>query len=468
MKKAIKFSSSDPDFRKNQIASKSGIQKIGTSLCKITLFVIFSCSLFTSQSQAQHVRIFNTENSGLPNNEVTSIAIDAQGIKWFGTNDGQVAKFDGINWTVYNNTNSILPVNYPITSITIDKQNNKWIGTYLIYSDPNGLVIGTDGGLFKFDDSNWTIYNNTNSGLPNNSISAISVDKDGNKWIATRNGLAKFDNLHWTVYNKDNSELPNDEVTAITIDGLGNKWIGTSIGAVAKFNDSNWTVYNSSLPRINGINSIAIDDEGKKWFGGTSDWHLGLNGGGLAVFDDTNWAFYNSDNSSLPYNSVTAIAIDGLGNKWLGTYLPELYFYGGVVKFDGTNWVIYEGTNSVLPVDYIYSIVIDDKGNKWFGTWLSGVVVYNENGLTTGLNDKLTETSDDYHVYPNPAKDFVTVDGLQTGTIEIFNSVGVILIKSEVQGTLKKLDISNLPGGIYTIRATTNDIVLAKKFVKEY
>ena len=48
-------------------------------LCKIVFSIIFSCYLFALQSQAQQVKVFNAENSGLPNNEITAMAIDAQG-----------------------------------------------------------------------------------------------------------------------------------------------------------------------------------------------------------------------------------------------------------------------------------------------------------------------------------------------------------------------------------------------------
>lgn len=467
MKKNLKKLRRSQNYWNNQTDLKSGQWKRGTLLYKIALSVVFSCNIFTLQLQAQQVRIFNTDNSGLPNNDVTSIAIDAQGNKWFGTYDGQVAKFDGINWTVYNNTNSILPANYPITSIVIDKQNNKWIGTYLSYYYANEPVIGTNGGLIKFDDSNWTIYNSTNSGLPSNSISAISVDSAGNKWIATRKGLAKFDDTNWTIFNEANSGLPDNIITAIKIDESGNKWIGTNNGAVIKLDETN-RVVSKFFPKINEITSIAIDNQGNKWVGGTSDWNFGLNGGGLAVFDDESWSVYNSTNSELPYNSITAIAIDKQGNKWMGTYLPELFFYGGIVKFDGTNWVFYDGTNSVLPEDYIYSIVIDDYGNKWFGTWVSGVIVYNENAITTSSKDNITAQTDDFIIYPNPAKDFISIEGLQSGTLEIFNSSGSVLRNFEVDGMLTKVDISNLPNGMYSIRVTTNDKIFAKKFIKSY
>jgi ligand-binding sensor domain-containing protein len=48
-------------------------------------------------------------------------------------------------------------------------------------------------------------------------------------------GFAKFDGVNWTVYNTSNSGLPNNRIWAIAIDGQGNKWIGTYGGGLAKF-----------------------------------------------------------------------------------------------------------------------------------------------------------------------------------------------------------------------------------------
>jgi ligand-binding sensor domain-containing protein len=63
----------------------------------------------------------------------------------------------------------------------------------------------------------------------------------------------------------------------------------------------------------------------------------------------------------LPDNRVYAIAIDGQGNKWIGTR-------GGLVKFDGVNWTVYNTSNSGLPDNYVRAIAIDGQGNKWIGT----------------------------------------------------------------------------------------------------
>ena len=258
---------------------------------------------------------------------------------------------DTTSWTVYNTSNSSLPDNW-VSSIAIDGSGNKWIGTH--------------GGVAKFDGANWTMYNTINSGLPDNSVSSITIDSSGNKWIGTGSGVAKFDGTNWTVYNTINSSLPDNVVSSIALDFSGNKWIGTRLG-LAKFDGTNWTVYdksNSGLP-ANMVQSIAIDNAGIgcEWIG-TAD-------SGLAKFEETNWTVYNTSNSGLPNNRVCAIAIDGLGNTWIGTD-------GGITIFDGTNWTVYNSTNSDLPNNWVQSITIDNSRNKWIGTGGGGLAIFDE------------------------------------------------------------------------------------------
>jgi sugar lactone lactonase YvrE len=158
----------------------------------------------------------------LPSNYVNAIAIDGQGNKWIGTWDGGLAKFDGVNWTVYNTSNSGLPDNY-VFAIAIDGQGNKW--------------IGTNSGLVKFDGVNWSLYNTSNSKLPSNFVYAIAIDEQGNKWIGTNRGLTKFDGANWTIYNTSNSKLPSNNILGLFIDRQGNKWISTEGSKVALFRE---------------------------------------------------------------------------------------------------------------------------------------------------------------------------------------------------------------------------------------
>jgi hypothetical protein len=141
-------------------------------------------------------------------------------------------------------------------------------------------------------------------------------------------------------------------------------WVGTT-GGLVKLNKSTgefivYDMWNSKLPD-NQVTAIAIDGWGNKWIGTLVK--------GLAKFDGVRWTVYNTSNSGLPYNDVWAIAIDGQGNKWIGTY-------GGLAKFDGVNWTVYNTSNSGLPSNYVFAIAIDGQGNKWIGTYGGGLAKF--------------------------------------------------------------------------------------------
>jgi hypothetical protein len=95
-----------------------------------------------------------------------------------GTYAHGLIKFDDINWTTYKTSNSGIPNNW-VNAVAIDANNNKWLAT-----------LG--GGIAKFDGTIWTVYNSTNSGLPDNWLNTMTIDANGNKWIATNKGLAVF------------------------------------------------------------------------------------------------------------------------------------------------------------------------------------------------------------------------------------------------------------------------------------
>jgi ligand-binding sensor domain-containing protein len=67
----------------------------------------------------------------------------------------------------------------------------------------------------------WIVYDTTNSGLPHNWVSSVTIDDFGNKWIGTFAGLAKFDGAKWKVYDTSNSDLPSNEIISIALDNSG-------------------------------------------------------------------------------------------------------------------------------------------------------------------------------------------------------------------------------------------------------
>ena len=96
-----------------------------------------------------------------------SISIDEEGTKWIGTDGGGLARFDGSSWTVYDTINSGLPNNY-VKSIICDPSNGlQW--------------VGTNNGLVTYDGINWVLYDFSTSGLPSNIVEKIAIDEGGNK-----------------------------------------------------------------------------------------------------------------------------------------------------------------------------------------------------------------------------------------------------------------------------------------------
>ncbi|MCF8276803.1 MAG: gliding motility-associated C-terminal domain-containing protein [Flavobacteriales bacterium] len=66
-------------------------------------------------------------NSGIPSNDLSSLAEDQNGNLWIGTVTGGVAKYDGNSFQIFDVTNSTLPDNY-IETIDISNLNRPWVG----------------------------------------------------------------------------------------------------------------------------------------------------------------------------------------------------------------------------------------------------------------------------------------------------------------------------------------------------
>ena len=120
-------------------------------------------------------------------------------------------------------------------------------------------------------------------------------------------------------------------------------------------------------------------------------------------FDGENWTVYDMDNSGLPSNGISALAIDVQGNIWIGTW--------GLARFDGTNWTVYNTDNSGLPNNGTLALAIDAQGNTWIGTNGGGLGVYRKGGVilpggVTAVGEELdTKVPSAFSLsqnYPNP------------------------------------------------------------------
>ncbi|HUC84974.1 MAG TPA: two-component regulator propeller domain-containing protein, partial [Candidatus Acidoferrales bacterium] len=98
------------------------------------------------------------------------------------------------------------------------------------------LVIGLAAALFfgrsAAADSPFTVdVWNTDDGLPENTVIALTQTRDGYLWVGTQNGLARFDGNSFTRFNVNNTPgLPDDVINFLFEDSHTNFWVGTRNG----------------------------------------------------------------------------------------------------------------------------------------------------------------------------------------------------------------------------------------------
>ena len=252
-------------------------------------------------------------------------------------------------WTIYNEQNSSLP-NNTVRVLAVDQLNRKW--------------VGTDFGLAVFNDTIWTVYNTQNSALTDNLIRALYIDQQNTVWVGTLSGgLYEFDGTNWTNFTPVNSGIPDYCVRSVAVDSVGRKWIGTVEG-LAMYNDTTWKVWttlNSDL-FSNNISCIKVGRDNRITAGTLN--------GGIAVTYDTTLTVYNRNNGSgIPDNTSLQIALDSADHYWFASPAAGVY-----VDWGNLNWQMFNNNNSGMPVSASTCIFIDEKDRQYIGTEQNGLI----------------------------------------------------------------------------------------------
>jgi ligand-binding sensor domain-containing protein len=163
----------------------------------------------------------------------------------------------------------------------------------------------------------------------------------------------------------DHIELSN-LVYSVAVDNNGNKWFGGQPGRLTKFDGTTFTLYDSSNSPIKPsalVMAICQDKIGNLWIGG--------NGVGLLKFDGINWTHFTTTNSGLPHDYVKSIAIDSNNVKWIGTY------GGGVAEYNDTNWIVHNPTWR-----WVEEVTVDNNGTIWAALYGAGLGKFNGTNWT--------------------------------------------------------------------------------------
>lgn len=298
---------------------------------------------------------------------------------WLATNGGLV-NIDKTNGEhqIYNTTNSGLSTNF-LTSVEMDSNGNLWIGTSMGYYDDIFNFFTAGGVHIWHADGSWSHYNCLNSSLPDNLISDIKFDSDDNAWIATaRNGLAKLStDGSWSLFDMYNTPaFTSNKLLTIHVEDSGRIWIGSQPyfdgenyvgGGLTIYEDNDFTNYNSILPVNDShyIFDIFQDENDVLWFAAAYEVYF--------QYDGVNCIQHQIPDLGMGYaNPSVRCIIHKDGITYLGTS-------SGLTIRDGNNWTQYNGNNSIMGEYNIASLHLDDNEKLWCGSTFWGLYSYQNN-----------------------------------------------------------------------------------------
>jgi hypothetical protein len=380
-----------------------------------------------------------------PVNQFPSMSVDKSSTLWSASGKDVTGvgyyNYDGNEWKFFNALNTPeLPTN----------------AVYYSYTNGNTAYLGGWGyGFLVVNGDSKRLFNNTNTGMqgiPDNPnflvITGFGKDSRDNLWVLNywavdRNTLSMQspDSVwhHYIIPAAQGRTLLGNENLAI--DPYDTKWYGCAdpsrIG-VFYFNEnktyddpsddkSDFLTTSDGL-NTNDIRDVIVDKRGDVWVATSLGVNIITNNSGIPTSGSTgldiNSVFV------LRQQSVNAIAVDPLNQKWIGTNEGLL-----LVNSDGSRLLkTFTAQNSALLSNQIRSIAIDEnKGIVYVGT---------DEGLTSFETPyiKPVESYDELFIYPNPyyvnsENNLLTIDGLVQDTdIKILSISGDLITEFSSPG----------------------------------
>ena len=380
-------------------------------------------------------------------------------------------------WSSYNSANIPELANFrDILSVAVDphKSNHAFMATW------GYGVLEFDDGVLK---ENYTPENSSlqyviGYGYGYVRIGGVVFDQDNNLWATNAlvpNSLSmRKPTGEWKSYNLGDKGSGID-IASIVIDKENQKWLQLRDYALFVFNDNN-TPDNTAddkklkLSGANGLQnveasyiySLAVDRDGQLWFGTDQ---------GVARIYSPGNVFTGGDYEAqrimveeegylhplLETEAVTAIAVNGNNEKWIGTEKAGVF----LMSADGATQLLhFTEANSPLLSNTIQSIKIASDGEVYFATSL-GIVSYKDYKVES------VASLDSLFIYPNPVRPEyrgpVYISNLvESSNVKITDVTDGLVWETQALGGQVIWDGNNLKGrrvntGVYLIFVTNSD-----------
>ncbi|MGB0896009.1 MAG: two-component regulator propeller domain-containing protein [Flavobacteriaceae bacterium] len=265
-----------------------------------------------------------------------------------------------------------------------------------------------------------------------NGFEEIVIDQNNTKWIGSiKNGVIGMKENSGGVQlkklNVATGNLPADEIRGLAIDNDNNLWVGTRLGLRVLYNTSGF--FSSANPQAESV--IILDDGIPK---------------------------------ELMFGQfITDIEVDGANNKWIATFDAGVFY----LSANGQE-TIYHFTkdNSPLPSNGITDMAIDHSTGEVYFATEKGMVSFNSNATASATN------LENVYAFPNPVRpehmsdpNFrLKIRGLVDGSnLKITDISGNLVYETTVTGgttfdwNMTAFGSHKVASGVYIIMVTTKD-----------
>ena len=212
----------------------------------------------------QEMRVFQTEQEGLPSNDVRAVAVAKDGRVVARTAMGNAVLEDG-KWSATDGFTALFAARKTVPAAM--RAIVKKAGAVLaVARGPKGQVaVGTEKGLFLSDkEGARQVFPRDGQKSWAPTKVTVSYDGLGRLWFASYQGAGCFEKGAWSLYTGAEG-LPYDDMTTVAGGADGTVWFGTAIGAI-RFDGSAWAYRQGKrwLPS-DEVRDIAVNADGNVW-----------------------------------------------------------------------------------------------------------------------------------------------------------------------------------------------------------
>ncbi len=404
------------DYRKDSIGLDAVNALLEDRHGKIWAATRRGVSILNSAGIVERTIYYEDTHGNSPNDMVISMAQDATGAIYLGSNGMGVLRLNDENDRTFKYFTS--------------EPGKPFFGSDIIGSlaiDKDGkLLVGTDGaGIYKQDDDGnfRQILGNQSRHLHNANIVNIFVDDDNSYWFGLYGGglqivyagSRRFE--HYRYFDFHMERIEKNSVLTIAEDQDQKIWIGTDGAGLYKFDPKTklFTSYRHSSTNKNSLSSDVVKslvvDEKNNLYAGTF-------GGGLNYLDTKTGSFTRyihipSNNASISTNhvwslleasnhtiyagqlaaldeffpdkkefkplivpgSIFSLAEDPGGNVWIGSRLDGLHRYEPKTK-TFKSFLNIPADSASMPTNEIVDLTVNFQGKLWVGTANKGLILF--------------------------------------------------------------------------------------------